>query len=193
MLNKIELIGRLAFDPEPRGNNPDNPIAHLRLAVDRDFKREGDPAADFFDVSAFGKQANTLLQYCRKGHMICVVGTLQTREWSDQKTGEKRTGIEIKLSEFHFLEKKEKGAAQESAQRPVQSAPAPTAAPVSASGYVAPPQTFQPQSIPMTQPISAPQPMAAGMPPVQTPAQGYPPYMGYGAPDFSGATNEVPF
>ena len=47
MLNQIILIGRLTKDPERRGQNSEKPVAVIRLAVDRDFKRDGDPDADF--------------------------------------------------------------------------------------------------------------------------------------------------
>ena len=67
MLNQITLIGRLTRDPEARGKNPEKPVAHLRLAVDRDFKRENEPETDFFDVAAFGRQADTILQHLKKG------------------------------------------------------------------------------------------------------------------------------
>lgn len=54
MLNQIILIGRLTKDPERRGQNSEKPVAVIRLAVDRDFKRDGDPDADFFNCSVFG-------------------------------------------------------------------------------------------------------------------------------------------
>lgn len=173
MLNKIELIGRLTRDPEARGNNPEKPIAHLRLAVDRDYKRDGEPTTDFFDVSAFGKQAETLLQYTKKGHLLCVVGSVQFREWTDQQTGDKRYATEVKLSEFHFLEKKEKVASQGASAGVAQSAPIPPA-PVAAGSYVAAPQPTSAQGVPMPQPVSsAPAP--------------------YGEPDFSGVPESYGF
>lgn len=183
MLNKIELIGRLTKDPERRGNDPEKPIAHFRIAVDRDYKRDGEPTADYFDVSAFGKQANTILQHFRKGRLVCVVGALNFREWEDQQTGDKRTAVEVRLSEFHFLEKKEKEAAETT---PVpathQSAPLPPA-PVAAPGYAAGPQPMPPQYAPAMQPaVTA---VAAAAPP-NVPVH-------YGEPDFSGVPESYGF
>ena len=146
MLNRITLIGRLTHDPERRGNNPEKPIAYLRLAVDRDFKREGEPETDYFDVSAFGKQAEAILTYLKKGRLIDVAGSMHFREWEDSQTGEKKRGSEVILNEFHFLEKKD--TAQPPAAAPAQAAPAsapqnapamPPFAPAGASPYGAAP------------------------------------------------------
>ena len=106
MLNKIILIGRMTKDPEQRGKDPEKPIAYFRIAVDRDFKRDGEPEADFFDCSVFGQQAKFVLQYGRKGRLVCVVGAMQHREWQDQQTGEKRTAFEVVRVDVHFLDKK---------------------------------------------------------------------------------------
>ena len=87
MLNKVILIGRMTRDPDQRGKDPEKPIASFRIAVDRDYKRDGEPEADFFDCSVFGQQAKFVLQYGRKGRLLCVVGAIQRREWQDQQTG----------------------------------------------------------------------------------------------------------
>ena len=63
MLNKVILIGRMTRDPDQRGKDPEKPIASFRIAVDRDYKRDGEPEADFFDCSVFGQQAKFVLQY----------------------------------------------------------------------------------------------------------------------------------
>ena len=129
MLNKIILIGRMTKDPEQRGKDPEKPIAYFRIAVDRDFKREGEPEADFFDCSVFGQQAKFVLQYGRKGRLLCVVGAMQHREWQDQQTGEKRTAFEVVRVDVHFLDKKPDDV---QTSNPAQPAAAPTA------GYAAP-------------------------------------------------------
>ena len=86
MLNKIILIGRMTRDPERAGRDPEKPIANIRIAVDRDFKREGGPDTDYFSCSAFGQQAKFILQYGRKGRLVSVVGSMQQREWEDAQT-----------------------------------------------------------------------------------------------------------
>ena len=197
MLNKIILIGRMTKDPEQRGKDSEKPIAYFRVAVDRDFKREGEPEADFFDCSVFGQQAKFVLQYGRKGRLLCVVGAMQHREWQDQQTGEKRTSFEVVRVDVHFLDKKPDDVQTDNKAQP-------TAAPA-APGYIAPvPQPAMPQAAPAA-PASAmqalptagyPQPIAAASAAPATVMQaqsaaGYPkPVPGAAAqftvPDFSG-------
>ena len=144
MLNQIILIGRLTKDPERRGQNSEKPVAVIRLAVDRDFKRDGDPDADFFNCSVFGNQAKFVLEYGKKGRLVSLVGRMQQREWTDQQTGEKHTTYEVSGSDIKFLDKKPENvgtpAAQENAtvSAPNMASPAP----------VQPPMNDYPQPIP---------------------------------------------
>ena len=207
MLNKVILIGRMTRDPDQRGKDPEKPIASFRIAVDRDYKRDGEPEADFFDCSVFGQQAKFVLQYGRKGRLLCVVGAIQRREWQDQQTGEKRSSFEVVRTEVKFLDRKPEDAQPDGAAQPV-AAPAPVPVPAvgyapqqavpAAQGYPAPPtvqpaaaQAPQPAAVaqPGTQPTAAPAPQA--VPTVTVQALGYPqPVSGaaaqYPAPDFSG-------
>ena len=102
MLNQIILIGRLTKDPERRGQNSEKPVAVIRLAVDRDFKRDGDPDADFFNCSVFGNQAKFVLEYGKKRAFGVLVGRMQQREWTDQQTGEKHTTYEVPVRTLSF-------------------------------------------------------------------------------------------
>ena len=180
MLNKVILIGRMTRDPDQRGKDPEKPIASFRIAVDRDYKRDGEPEADFFDCSVFGQQAKFVLQYGRKGRLLCVVGAIQRREWQDQQTGEKRSAFEVVRTEVKFLDRKPEDAQPDGAAQP---AAAPALVPAPAVGYA--PQ----QAVPAAQ---APQPAAAPAVTVQAAsALGYPqPVPGaaaqYPTPDFSG-------
>ena len=210
MLNKVILIGRMTRDPDQRGKDPEKPIASFRIAVDRDYKRDGEPEADFFDCSVFGQQAKFVLQYGRKGRLLCVVGAIQRREWQDQQTGEKRSAFEVVRTEVKFLDRKPEDAQPDGAAQPA-AAPAPVPAPAvgyapqqavpAAQGYPAPPavqpaaaQAPQPATVaqPGTQPTAVPAPQAVPTVTVQAvPALGYPqPVQGaaaqYPAPDFSG-------
>ena len=67
-MNKVILMGRLARDPEVRYTQGEKTtaIANFSLAVDRRFKREGEPTADFFNCTAFGKTAETIEKYLKK-------------------------------------------------------------------------------------------------------------------------------
>ena len=194
MLNKVILIGRMTRDPDQRGKDPEKPIASFRIAVDRDYKRDGEPEADFFDCSVFGQQAKFVLQYGRKGRLLCVVGAIQRREWQDQQTGEKRSSFEVVRTEVKFLDRKPEDAQPDGAAQP---AAAPALVPAPAVGYA--PQQAVPASQgyaapPAVQPAAAqaPQPAAAPAVTVQAAsALGYPqPVPGaaaqYPTPDFSG-------
>lgn len=173
MLNQIILIGRLTKDPERRGQNCEKPVAIIRLAVDRDFKREGDPDADFFSCTVFGNQAKFVLDFGKKGRLVSVVGRMQQHEWTDQQTGDKRMTYEVVGSDIKFLDKKPEtvgaSAVQNTAAVLPPSAPAaPTSAPT-----MAPPAPQAQQS--------AAQPSMSGYPqPIPGAAAQYP------TPDFSG-------
>ena len=151
MLNQIILIGRLTKDPERRGQNSEKPVAVIRLAVDRDFKRDGDPEADFFGCTVFGNQAKFVLEFGRKGRLVSLVGRMQQREWTDQQTGEKHMTYEVAGSDIKFLDKKPEttgasavpnAAAAPLASAPTMASPAPQAqqpaAQPSMSGYPQP-------------------------------------------------------
>src|SRR5699024_1723985 len=133
--------------------DPEEPIVYLRIAVDRDFKREGEQEADFFDCSVFGQQAKFVLQYGRKGRLVCVVGAMQHREWQDQQTGEKRTAFEVVRVDVHFLDKKPDDVQTSNMAQPTATAgyAAPQGAAPATSGYMAPaPQPAMPQAAPAT-------------------------------------------
>ena len=106
-MNKIILLGRLARDPEVRYSQGAEPMAIARysLAVNRRFKRQGEPDADFIPCVAFGKQGEFAEKYFRKGQMVSVVGRLQVRNWDDNN-GNKRTTTEVVVEEQYFAEKK---------------------------------------------------------------------------------------
>ena len=144
MLNQIILIGRLTKDPERRGQNSEKPVAVIRLAVDRDFKRDGDPDADFFNCSVFGNQAKFVLEYGKKGRLVSLVGRMQQREWTDQQTGEKHTVYEVSGSDIKFLDKKPENVGTPAAQNHA-AVPAQNMAP---AAPVQPPMTDYPQPIP---------------------------------------------
>ena len=179
MLNKIILIGRMTKDPEKAGRDPEKPIANIRIAVDRDFKRDGGPDADYFTCVAFGQQAKFILQYGRKGRLVSVVGSMQMREWEDQQTGEKRTAYDVVGIDLKFLDKKPEDAQAGGSAQPVAAPALPQG-----QGYAAPAPQMMPQA------AAAPQAAPATVMQVQS-AAGYPqPVPGaaqqYSVPDFSG-------
>ena len=104
-MNKVILIGRLTKEPEIRLLEKGLTIAHYTLAVDRKFKKDGEPDADFIPCVAFGKPAEFTQKYLSKGAKIAICGRLQTRSYED-KYGQKKYVTEIIVDEQYFAESK---------------------------------------------------------------------------------------
>ncbi|MBQ8983828.1 MAG: single-stranded DNA-binding protein [Lachnospiraceae bacterium] len=106
-MNKIILMGRLTRDPEVRYSQGANQtaVARFSLAVDRRFKREGEPDADFFNCTSFGKQAEFAEKYLRQGTKIVVSGRVQNDNYTN-KEGQKVYSVQIIVEEIEFAESK---------------------------------------------------------------------------------------
>ena len=106
-MNKVILMGRLTRDPEVRYSQGATPVAVARytLAVNRRFRREGEPEADFINCVAFGKGGEFVERFFKKGQMVSVVGRLQVRSWDD-KDGTKHWSTEVITEEHYFAESK---------------------------------------------------------------------------------------
>lgn len=117
-MNKVIISGRLARDPDIRYSQGAEPIAVTRItvAVNRRFKREGEPDADFISCIAFGKTAEFISKYFTKGKMIGIAGNIRTSSWTDQ-SGQKKYSTEVYIEEAEFLESK---AASEASQNNYQ-------------------------------------------------------------------------
>lgn len=119
-MNKVILMGRLTRDPEVRYTQGDNTMAIARysLAVDRRFKRDGEPDADFINCVAFGKAGEFAEKYLKKGTKIAVVGRIQTGSYTN-KDGQKVYTTDVVVEEQEFAESKNSGSSDNN-----QSAPA---------------------------------------------------------------------
>ena len=119
-MNKVILMGRLTRDPEVRYTQGDNAMAIARysLAVDRRFKRDGEPDADFINCVAFGKSGEFAEKYLKKGTKIAVVGRIQTGSYTN-KDGQKVYTTDVVVEEQEFTESKNSGSSDNN-----QSAPA---------------------------------------------------------------------
>ena len=104
-MNKVILIGRLCSDVEVRRTNSGNAVASYRLAVDRQFKQEGQPDADFLNCVAFGNNGEFAGKYLHKGIKIAVEGRIQVRTY-DGNDGKKVYVTEIIVDRHEFCEKK---------------------------------------------------------------------------------------
>lgn len=107
-MNKVLLIGRLTRDPEVRYSQGQQAtsIARYTLAVDRRYKKEGDPqTADFISCVAFGKLGEFAEKYLHKGIKICVTGRIQTGSYTN-RDGQKVYTTEVVVEEQEFVESK---------------------------------------------------------------------------------------
>ena len=105
MLNKCFLLGRMTKDPEIRRTNGGTAVTSFTLAVDRDFKTNGEKETDFIDVVAWRNTAEFVSKYFSKGRMAIVEGRLQIRDWTD-KNGNKRRTAEIVADNVYFGDSK---------------------------------------------------------------------------------------
>ncbi len=107
-MNKVILMGRLTRDPEVRYSQNANgqmAIARYSLAVDRNRKREGEPDADFFNCTSFGRQAEFVEKYLHKGTKVVVTGRIQNDNYTN-KDGQQVYSVQIIVEEVEFAESK---------------------------------------------------------------------------------------
>ncbi len=114
-VNKVILIGNMGGDPNMRYGANGNAVANFSLATSdywfdqtTNEKRE---KTEWHKVVAFGRTAELIGQYCRKGSKVYIEGKLQTRSWNDQQTGTQRYITEIVVDNIQFLTPKNEGAA----------------------------------------------------------------------------------
>ena len=104
-MNKVILMGRLTRDPEVRYGDNQKAVGGFSIAVDRRFTREGDPTADFFNCTAFGKQAEFVEKYLKKGTKMLVTGRIQNDNYTN-KEGQTVYSVQIIVDELEFAESK---------------------------------------------------------------------------------------
>lgn len=112
-MNKVILMGRLTKDPDIRYSQGANTtcVARYTLAVDRKFKQEGQPTADFINCIAFGKLGEFAEKYLHKGVKIAVVGRIQTGSYTN-KDGQKVYTTDVVVEEQEFCESKSQSSSQ---------------------------------------------------------------------------------
>lgn len=133
--NKVILGGRLTADPELKTTLSGNSVTSFTVAVNRRFggKAGEEAQADFLNVTAWRQTAEFITRYFRKASSICIVGSIQTRSWTDQN-GQKRFATEIVADEAYFVDAK--------SENPI----APQSAPVYSSPEAVPGQPYIPES-----------------------------------------------
>lgn len=129
-MNKVILVGRLTRDPEVRYSQGEKAtaIARYTIAVDRRFKRDGEPTADFISCLVFGKPAEFAEKYFRQGMRVAISGHIQTGSYTN-KDGVKVYTTDVVVEDQEFAQSRDEGnstQAQGKAQAAPQ-APAPSA------------------------------------------------------------------
>ncbi len=110
-LNRVTLVGRLTRDPELRHTGGGTAVCSMRLAVSSRAQDESGNWGDksnFFDVTVFGRQAESASNYLAKGRRIGVDGRLSWREWTAQDGG-KRQSVEVVANDIFFLDSRNEG------------------------------------------------------------------------------------
>lgn len=130
--NKVILIGNLTRDPELRYTPKGTAIAKIGIAVNRVWTNESGEKKEevtFIDVDVFGRTAENVGQYMRKGRPIMIEGRLRLDQWDDKQTGQKRSKLGVVAETVQFLGSAQGGgegggAPAPARQRPAAAAPA---------------------------------------------------------------------
>lgn len=131
-------MGNLTRDPELRYTPKGMAIAKFGLAVNRTWKTETGESREevtFIDIDAFGRQAETIGQYLKKGRPVFIQGRLRLDQWDDKQTGQKRSKLGVILESFQFIggPRPESEADTPRISRPAAAASSPAAAPATDS------------------------------------------------------------
>jgi len=135
--NKVILVGNLTRDPELRYTPKGMAIAKIGLAVNRVWKNEAGESKEevtFVDVDVFGRTAENVGQYMRKGRPILIEGRLRLDQWDDKQTGQKRSRLGVVAETVQFLGSPSggggaAGGGESGGESPRRAAAAPVAAP----------------------------------------------------------------
>jgi single-strand DNA-binding protein len=142
--NKVILAGNLTRDPELRYTPAGKAIAKFGMAINRNWTTdtgEKKEEVTFVDIDSFGRQAEVISQYLKKGRPVLVEGRLKLDQWDDKQTGQKRSRLGVVLESFSFLDSGGRGDAGGAAAAPrprpaAETAPSEDAAPPAAEDDV---------------------------------------------------------
>jgi single-strand DNA-binding protein len=115
--NKVVLVGNLTRDPELRYTPKGTAIAKIGLAVNRVWTNDAGEKKEevtFVDVDVFGRPAENVGQYCRKGKPVLIEGRLKLDQWDDKSTGQKKQKLGVVAELVQFLAQREAGSNGES-------------------------------------------------------------------------------
>ncbi len=112
--NRTYLIGNLVADPEMKDIGSTNKVTNFTIAVNRSWTgAQGEEAKEvsFLDCVAYGKRAETIDKYFKKGRKILIEGRLKQEKWTDKDTKKMQSRIRVIVENFHFMDKKESSSA----------------------------------------------------------------------------------
>ena len=115
-LNKVMLMGNLTRDPEIKYTPKGTAIANFGIAINRVFTPEGGERREevtFIDLEAFGRTAEVIGEYFKKGRPIFIEGRLKLDQWDDKTTGKKQSKLRVVVESFEFLGSREGGGGGE--------------------------------------------------------------------------------
>ena len=138
--NKVILAGNLTRDPEMRYTPKGTAIARFGLAINRTWKNEaGESQSEvtFVDIDAFGRQAEVISQYMKKGRPVLVEGRLKFDQWEDKNTHQKQSKLRVVLESFSFIDSRPSEGSQ--------AAPVRTATASAGPAVVSSPETGEPE------------------------------------------------
>lgn len=120
MINSVSLVGRLTKDVDLRYTQNGKAVANFNMAVNRPFKNaQGEQEADFINCNAWGKQAENLANYMKKGSQIGLTGRINARSYENQE-GKRIFVTEVVADQVAFLESKSKSSNQQGQQNSQQ-------------------------------------------------------------------------
>jgi single-strand DNA-binding protein len=118
--NKVMLMGNVTRDPQLKYLPSQTPVAEFGLAVNRKYRTaQGEDREEvaFVEMSAFGKQAEVINEYCKKGKPLFVEGRLKYDQWDDKETGNKRSRLSVIVENFQFIGSRDGGEGAGGEQR----------------------------------------------------------------------------
>ena len=140
--NRVILAGNLTRDPELRYTPKGTAVARIGMAINRTWKSEtgeNKEEVTFVDIDAWGRQAEVIAQYVKKGRPLLVEGRLKLDQWEDKNTHQKQSKLKVILESFSFLD-----SARGDGNGPADSARSRSAAPPSSAPLSEPPEAEAP-------------------------------------------------
>ena len=125
MFNLVVLTGRLTADPELKQTTSGISVCSFSIGVNRRYSKSADQnqqSVDFINIVAWRQQAEFVCKYFKKGSSICVIGSIQTRSWTDNN-GAKRYATEVVADEVNFVDSKNENPVSQNAFSSIASQP----------------------------------------------------------------------